>query len=141
MSMQGSISTVALLVNDYDEALRYFTEVFRFQLIEDRQVSPGKRWLVVAPKGSRGANLLLAKASNPDQVAHVGNQTGGRVFLFLETNDFWASYAHLKSHGVSFTEEPRHEAYGTVVVFLDIYGNKWDLIGRTDATIGARVEY
>jgi catechol 2,3-dioxygenase-like lactoylglutathione lyase family enzyme len=130
MTMQGSISTVALVVSDYDEALRYFTEVFRFQLVEDRHVSPGKRWLVVAPRGSSGANLLLAKASSPDQLAHVGNQTGGRVFLFLETSDFPETYAHLRSHGVIFTEAPRNEAYGTVVVFLDLYGNKWDLIGR-----------
>jgi catechol 2,3-dioxygenase-like lactoylglutathione lyase family enzyme len=129
--MHGSISTVALVVRDYDEALRYFTEVFRFKVVEDRRLSPEKRWLVVAPEGSRGAGLLLAKASNPEQSAHVGNQTGGRVFLFLETDDFWATHAHLKSHGVVFTEEPRNEDYGTVVVFLDLYGNKWDLIGRT----------
>lgn len=130
MPMQASISTVALVVRDYDEALDYFTRVFRFQVVEDRVVAPGKRWLVVAPTGSSGANLLLAKASGAEQVSRVGNQTGGRVFLFLETNDFPETYAHLKSHGVVFTEEPRHEAYGTVVVFLDLYGNKWDLIGH-----------
>lgn len=131
--MRGSISTVALVVRDYDEALRYFTEVFRFKLVEDRYVSPEKRWLVVAPGGSSGANLLLAKASSPDQLEHVGSQTGGRVFLFLETDDFRETYAHMKSHGVVFTEEPRDEAYGTVVVFLDLYGNKWDLIGPAQA--------
>lgn len=136
MTMQASISTIALLVRDYDEALRYFTEVFRFQVIEDRRVSPEKRWLVVAPAGSCGAGLLLAKAANTEQLAHVGNQTGGRVFLFLETDDFLATYAHLKSHGVIFTEEPRHEDYGTVVVFLDLYGNKWDLIGRSQPRPG-----
>jgi catechol 2,3-dioxygenase-like lactoylglutathione lyase family enzyme len=130
MEQQASISTVALLVRDYDEALSYFTNVFRFQVIEDLELTPGKRWLVVAPTGSQGARLLLAKATTPEQLAHVGSQTGGRVFLFLETDDFWETHAHLKSHGVTFTEEPRHEPYGTVVVFLDLYGNKWDLIGR-----------
>lgn len=131
MTQQTSISTVALVVRDYDEALAYFTSVFRFQVVEDRELTPEKRWLVVAPTGSQGARLLLAKASTPEQLAHVGDQTGGRVFLFLETADFWETYAHLGSHGVAFTEEPRHEAYGTVVVFLDLYGNKWDLIGRS----------
>lgn len=129
--MQSSISTVALVVDDYDAALEYFTEVLRFRVIEDRRLSADKRWLVVAPQGSQGASLLLAKASGPDQTSRVGNQTGGRVFLFLETDDFWGTYEHLKSHAVTFTEEPRHEAYGTVVVFLDLYGNKWDLIGRS----------
>ena len=121
------------MVRDYDEALSYFTNVFRFQVVEDRELTPEKRWLVVAPTGSTGARLLLAKASTPEQLAHIGDQTGGRVFLFLETDDFWETHAHLKSHGVSFTEEPRHEPYGTVVVFLDLYGNKWVLIGRGQA--------
>ena len=130
MTTQTSISAVALVVRDYDEALSYFTNVFRFEVVEDRALTPEKRWLVVAPTGSSGARLLLAKASTPGQLAHIGDQTGGRVFLFLETDDFWETHAHLKSHGVRFTEEPRHEPYGTVVVFLDLYGNKWDLIGR-----------
>jgi catechol 2,3-dioxygenase-like lactoylglutathione lyase family enzyme len=130
MTTQASISTVALVVRDYDEALSFFTKVLRFEVVEDRELSPEKRWLVVAPKGSSGARLLLAKASTPEQLAHIGDQTGGRVFLFLETDDFWETHAHLKSHGVTFTEEPRLEQYGTVVVFLDLYGNKWDLIGR-----------
>jgi catechol 2,3-dioxygenase-like lactoylglutathione lyase family enzyme len=130
MTRQASISTVALVVRDYDEALSYFTSVFRFEVIEDRALTPEKRWLVVAPTGSSGARLLLAKASTPEQLAHIGDQTGGRVFLFLETDDFWETHAHLKSHGVMFTEEPRHEPYGTVVVLVDLYGNKWDLIGR-----------
>lgn len=132
MTMRGTISTIALLVRDYDEALRYFTEVFQFRVVEDRHLSPEKRWLVVAPAGSSGAGLLLAKASGLEQLAHIGNQTGGRVFLFLETADFWSTHAHLKSRGVIFTEEPRHEDYGTVVVFLDLYGNKWDLIARNE---------
>lgn len=130
MTYQASIATVALVVRDYDEALSYFTEVFRFQVVEDLVLTPEKRWLVVAPPGSLGARLLLAKASTPEQLAHIGDQTGGRVFLFLETYDFWETYTHLKSHGVTFTEEPRQESYGTVVVLLDLYGNKWDLIGR-----------
>ena len=132
MTTQASISTVALVVRDYDEALSYFTNVFRFEVVEDRALTPEKRWLVVAPAGSSGARLLLAKGSTPEQLAHIGDQTGGRVFLFLETDDFWETHAHLKSHGVRFTEEPRHEPYGTVVVFLDLYGNKWDLIGRKE---------
>lgn len=125
-----TIANIAFLVRDYDEALRYFTQVLRFELIEDRQLSPDKRWLVVAPASSTGAKLLLAKASTAEQMSHVGDQTGGRVFLFLETEDFWETYTHLESHGVTFTENPREEVYGTVVVFLDLYGNKWDLIGR-----------
>lgn len=131
--MNGSISTVALVVRDYDEALTFFTLVLRFEVVEDRQLSPDKRWLVVAPPGSTGAGLLLAKASGPEQTARVGDQTGGRVFLFLETSDFRETYSHLKSHGVIFTEAPRHELYGTVVVFLDLYGNKWDLVERSQS--------
>ena len=129
--MNGSISTVALVVRDYDEALTFFTLVLRFEVVEDRQLSPDKRWLLVAPPGSTGAGLLLAKASSPEQIAHIGDQTGGRVFLFLETSNFLETYSHLKSHGVVFTEQPRHELYGTVVVFLDLYGNKWDLVERS----------
>jgi catechol 2,3-dioxygenase-like lactoylglutathione lyase family enzyme len=130
MTSKTSIANISFLVRDYDEALAYFTTVLRFELLEDRQISPDKRWLVVAPAGSTGAKLLLAKASTPEQLAHVGDQTGGRVFLFLETDDFWETHAHLQAHGVIFTEKPREEVYGTVVVFLDLYGNKWDLIGR-----------
>jgi catechol 2,3-dioxygenase-like lactoylglutathione lyase family enzyme len=130
MTSKTNIANISFLVREYDEALTYFAQVLRFELIEDRQISPDKRWLVVAPAGSTGAKLLLAKASTPEQLAHVGDQTGGRVFLFLETDDFWETHAHLQSHGVRFTEKPREEVYGTVVVFLDLYGNKWDLIGR-----------
>jgi catechol 2,3-dioxygenase-like lactoylglutathione lyase family enzyme len=130
MTSKTSIANISFLVRDYDEALNYFTRVLRFELLEDRQINLDKRWLVVAPAGSTGAKLLLAKASTPEQLEHVGDQTGGRVFLFLETDDFWETHAHLQSHGVIFTENPREEVYGTVVVFLDLYGNKWDLIGR-----------
>lgn len=130
MTSKLNIANIAYLVRDYDEALAYFTQVLRFELIEDRQLSPDKRWLVVSPAGSTGAKLLLAKASTPEQLRHVGDQTGGRVFLFLETDDFWETYQHLQSHAVTFAEQPREEMYGTVVVFVDLYGNKWDLIGR-----------
>ena len=131
--MRHSIATVALVVRDYEEALAYFTTVLRFQVREDRQLSPDKRWLLVAPAGSTGAGLLLAKASGPEQAARIGDQTGGRVFLFLETDDFRETHRHLTAHGVTFVEEPRNESYGTVAVFLDLYGNKWDLIEHRKA--------
>jgi len=131
-AVRASIGTVALVVPDYDEALRYYTEVLRFRVVEDRQITPEKRWLVVAPQGG-GARLLLARAATPEQHARIGDQTGGRVFLFLEVDDFDNAYAHLQAQGVQFTEAPRREEYGTVVVFLDRYGNKWDLIGRGGA--------
>ena len=131
--MRHSIATVALVVRDYEEALAYFTTVLRFQVREDRQLSPDKRWLLVAPAGSTGAGLLLAKASGPEQAARIGDQTGGRVFLLLETDDFWETHRHLTAHGVTFAEEPRNEPYGTVAVFLDLYGNKWDLIEHRKA--------
>jgi len=122
------ISQVALLVRDYDEAIRFFTQALRFALLEDDPRGNGKRWVCVAPSAG-GAALLLAKAATPDQERAIGNQSGGRVFMFLRTDDFHADFEHMKAHGVRFTESPRHEAYGTVVVFLDLYGNKWDLIG------------
>ena len=100
-------------------------------MVEDRSLGGGKRWVRVAPPGSSGASLLLAKAATPEQLDHVGNQTGGRVFLFLETSDFWSDYNHMQSRGVRFTEQPRREPYGLVVVFLDLYGNKWDLVQYT----------
>jgi len=124
-----SISQVALLVRDYDDAIRFFTQELRFVLLEDTPLAGGKRWVRVAPAGGAGAALVLAKAVTPDQERAVGNQAGGRVFMFLHTSDFRTDYEHLQAHGVRFTEQPRHEPYGTVVVFLDLYGNKWDLIG------------
>lgn len=126
--MKRHIASVALLVRDYDEAIRFFTLVLRFALLEDEQREAGKRWVRVAPSAG-GAALLLAKAATPEQERAIGNQSGGRVFMFLHTDDFHADFAHMKAHGVRFTESPRHETYGTVVVFLDLYGNKWDLIG------------
>jgi len=137
--MTRSVALVALVVRDYDEAIAFFTETLRFTLVEDTPLTPGKRWVVVAPSGGRGASLLLAKAATPEQLAHVGNQTGGRVFLFLHTSDFWDDYRHLQSRAVKFASEPREEEYGMVVVFFDLYGNKWDLIQPrgTDNTVNA----
>jgi catechol 2,3-dioxygenase-like lactoylglutathione lyase family enzyme len=123
------ISQVALLVNDYDEAIRFFTQALGFALLEDTALADGKRWVRVAPPGETGSALLLARAATPSQQVAVGNQSGGRVFMFLETDDFYRDYGHMKAHGVQFTEAPRNESYGTVAVFLDLYGNKWDLIG------------
>lgn len=122
------ILQIALLVRDYDEAIGFFTGVLGFELLEDEPREAGKRWVRVAPAGSEFA-LLLARAATPEQERAIGNQSGGRVFLFLHTDDFHAEYARLKAAGVRFTELPRRERYGTVVVFLDIYGNKWDLLG------------
>ena len=121
------------MVREYDEALAFFTDALRFKVVEDKPLGAGKRWVLIAPPESKGASLLLAKAASSEQEAHVGNQTGGRVFLFLETNDFWNDYRHMQSRGVKFAEEPRHELYGTVVVFFNLYGNKWDLLERNDA--------
>lgn len=125
--MSQSIALVTLVVHDYDEAIAYFVSALRFTLVED-QPQGDKRWVVVAPQGSTGCSLLLAKASTPQQSSHVGDQTGGRVGLFLHTDDFRADYEHMKSHGVQFTEAPRQEPYGQVVVFRDLYGNLWDLM-------------
>ncbi|MGH8198147.1 MAG: VOC family protein [Steroidobacteraceae bacterium] len=127
--MTRQISQVALLVRDYDEAIRFFTLALTFELLEDTPRPDGKRWVLVRPRGGHGTAILLARAATPEQQRAVGNQTGGRVFMFLTTDDFDRDYAHMKSQGVRFIEEPRREDYGKVVVFLDLYGNKWDLIG------------
>jgi catechol 2,3-dioxygenase-like lactoylglutathione lyase family enzyme len=121
------IATVAVVVADYDEAIAWYTDRLGFELLEDADLGDGKRWVVVAP-GSQGMRLLLAQASDEMQRAAIGNQTGGRVFLFLETDDFVRDRAAMLAKGVVFKEEPRHEAYGTVAVFADLYGNLWDLI-------------
>ncbi len=134
--MAESIASVALVVREYDEAIAFFTGALRFSVVEDTPLGGGKRWVVVAPPESKGASLLLARAVNAEQEAHIGNQTGGRVFLFLHTTDFWGLYDHMKAHGVRFTEEPRQEPFGQVVVFLDLYGNKWDLVERRQSTPG-----
>ncbi len=130
--MTRSIAVLSLVVREYDEAIAFFTDALRFAVVEDTPLDGGKRWVVVAPPPSRGAALLLAKAATPEQVAHIGNQTGGRVFLFLHTSDFWDDYQHMQSRGVRFAEEPREESYGRVVVFFDLYGNKWDLVQPKD---------
>jgi catechol 2,3-dioxygenase-like lactoylglutathione lyase family enzyme len=127
--MQQNIFQIALVVNDYDEAIRFYVDKLNFVLIEDAVLSETKRWVVVAPQGSEGCKLLLAKAANEEQRSSVGNQTGGRVFLFLQTDDFWRDYKTFLDRGVSFVREPSVEAYGTVAVFKDLYGNLWDLIG------------
>jgi catechol 2,3-dioxygenase-like lactoylglutathione lyase family enzyme len=122
------LGAIALLVRDYDEAIAYFTDCLGFTLVEDAPQGPGKRWVVVAPPGARETRLLLAKAADPRQLKAVGNQSGGRVFLFLETEDFHASYQAMRAKGVHFCEAPREEAYATVAVFEDLYGNRWDLL-------------
>jgi catechol 2,3-dioxygenase-like lactoylglutathione lyase family enzyme len=127
--MKQSIVHIALVVKDYDEAIAFFTEKLNFTLVEDiYQPEQDKRWVVVAPPGSAGTNLLLAKASKPEQTAFVGNQTGGRVFLFLKTDDFRRDYDEMISKGIRFVREPKKEEYGTVAVFEDLYGNLWDLL-------------
>jgi catechol 2,3-dioxygenase-like lactoylglutathione lyase family enzyme len=131
--MPRAIDRLTLVVRDYDEAIAYYTTALGFELLEDTPVGGGKRWVVVAPPGGRGASLLLARAATPEQAARVGDQTGGRVFLFLRTDDFARDYRDFQARGVRFTEEPRHEAYGTVAVFADLYGNRWDLVGPASA--------
>jgi catechol 2,3-dioxygenase-like lactoylglutathione lyase family enzyme len=131
--MSGRIALTALLVRDYDEAIRFFTRALGFTLLEDSPSGPGKRWVRVAPAGGGGGELLLARAATPEQERAIGNQSGGRVFLFLETDDFERDVARMRAEGVRFIEAPRQESYGSVAVFLDLYGNKWDLIGRKAA--------
>jgi len=126
--MPQSIANIALVVKDYDEAIQFYTQKLNFKLIEDTPVGESKRWVLLTPRGSNGVNLLLAKADSAEQESRIGNQTGGRVFLFLHTDNFWRDYDAMKSKGVHFLEEPREEEYGTVVVFADLYGNKWDLL-------------
>lgn len=127
--MKQSIVHIALVVKDYDEAIDFYTDKLHFNLVEDTyQPEQDKRWVVVSPPGSDGVTLLLAKASNPEQEAFVGKQTGGRVFLFLNTDDFWRDYNEMKSKGIKFVREPKIQEYGMVAVFEDLYGNLWDLL-------------
>jgi catechol 2,3-dioxygenase-like lactoylglutathione lyase family enzyme len=127
--MKQSIVHIALLVKDYDEAIDFYTKKLNFELIEDTyQAEQDKRWVVVSPPGSNGVTLLLARASKSEQKSFVGNQTGGRVFLFLNTDDFWRDYNAMKSKGIKFVRAPKEEDYGTVAVFEDLYGNRWDLL-------------
>ena len=127
--MLQSIVHIALVVRDYDEAIDFYTNRLHFTLIEDSyQPEQDKRWVVVAPPGSHGTTVLLARASKPEQEAFIGNQTGGRVFLFLGTDDFWRDYREMQERGIHFVRESKEADYGTVAVFEDLYGNRWDLI-------------
>ena len=131
--MKQSLAHVALVVRDYDEAIEFFTRKLHFDLVEDTyQPEQDKRWVVVAAPGSSGTTLLLARASNPEQETFIGNQSGGRVFLFLQTDDFWRDYQEMLSKEIKFVREPKNEVYGTVAVFEDFYGNLWDLIQYND---------
>jgi len=127
--MKLSLALVSIVVRDYDEALAFYVDTLGFTLVEDRFVpEQSKRWVVVAPPGGDGARLLLARASTPEQASRIGDQTGGRVFLFLTTDDFRRDYESYRSKGVVFVREPKEEPYGTVAVFQDLYGNLWDLL-------------
>ncbi|HLY68933.1 MAG TPA: VOC family protein [Puia sp.] len=126
--MKQEIAQIALVVNDYDEAIKFYTEKLHFNLLEDTELSATKRWVVLSPPSSKGCKLLLAKAANEKQSTRIGDQTGGRVFLFLHTDDFWRDYANMRSKGVLFVREPVEESWGTVAVFEDLYGNLWDFI-------------
>src|SRR5579862_607393 len=128
--MSQTIGHVTLVVRNYDEAIEFFTNAMGFDLLEDTPLDPQKRWVLVGPRGSSGTSLLLAEAATQEQRSSIGNQTGGRVFLFLQTDDFWRDYRRMVAAGVRFQEQPREESYGVVAVFVDLYGNKWDLIQR-----------
>lgn len=127
--MIQSIIHIALVVNDYDEAIEFYTQKLNFTLLEDTyQPKQDKRWVVVAPPGSIGTTILLARASKPEQQPFIGNQAGGRVFLFLNTDDFWRDYKDMVANGIEFVREPKEQDYGIVAVFKDLYGNLWDLL-------------
>lgn len=131
------LAYVALVVREYDEAIAFFTERMGFRLVEDTPLAPGKRWVIVAPPGPPGAALLLAKAATPEQETRVGDQTGGRVSFFLHTDDFRRDHEAMRARDIRFVEPPREESYGTVAVFLDLYGNRWDLV-QPRAASGSR---
>lgn len=126
--MKQHLSLVTLLVEEYDEAIAFYREKLNFSLLEDTPLNETKRWVVVSPPNSTGCSLLLAKAATEQQAAYIGNQTGGRVFLFLYTDNFWRDYHQMKSNQIHFVREPKEEPYGTVAVFEDLYGNLWDLL-------------
>ncbi|MCX6431001.1 MAG: VOC family protein [Actinobacteria bacterium] len=127
----SSLNSITLVVDDYDRAISYFCGALGFTLTEDTDMGKGKRWVVISPEVGKGASLLIAKATTESQIASVGNQTGGRVAFFLHTDTFDTDYSKMVANGINFIEEPRLESYGKVVVFKDLYGNKWDFIGRT----------
>ncbi len=135
--MKQQLAHIALVVRDYDEAIKFYTEKLHFELIEDTQLSETKRWVLIAPKGSNGSKLLLAQASTDEQKKRVGNQTGGRVFLFLHTDNFERDYKNLIQQKIKIVREPKKEVYGTVAVFEDLYGNLWDLIEPAATNINA----
>ena len=134
--MKQSLGLMSLVVRDYDEAINFFVQTLGFRLVEDTFIpEQSKRWVVVSPPGATESQLLLACASSPEQERRIGDQTGGRVFLFLYTDDFWRDYESYKSKGVVFVREPKHEPYGIVAVFRDLYGNLWDLVQATEPHI------
>jgi catechol 2,3-dioxygenase-like lactoylglutathione lyase family enzyme len=137
--MPQNLGYVTLVVRDYDEAISFFTASLGFDLVEDTpsidRQGRDKRWVLIAPPGSTGTRILLAKASNAEEASRIGNQTGGRVFLFLHTDDFWRDYRAITAKGVKFVREPKEEEYGTVAVFEDLYGNKWDLLQLKRANV------
>ena len=135
-SMKQTLGHVALVVRDYDEALDFFTRTLHFRVVEDTRLSETKRWVLIAPPGSEGATLLLARAATPEQESRIGNQTGGRVFLFLHTDDFWRDYNEMVARNVKFIRPPKEEPYGTVAVFEDLYGNLWDLLQLKTSNLG-----
>ena len=126
--MRQRIAHIALVVKDYDEAIKFYTEKLDFQLLEDTQLSEDKRWVLIAPTGAKECCLLLAKAANDKQMESIGNQTGGRVFLFLFTDDFWRDYHKMLDRNINFVRPPKEEDFGLVAVFEDLYGNLWDLL-------------
>lgn len=126
--MHQSLVQIALVVNDYDEAIHFYTQKLQFELVEDTELSETKRWVVVKPKGDKGASLLLAKAASEEQRSRIGNQTGGRVFLFLHTDNFDRDYQNILAQKIKIINGPREEKFGKVLVFEDLYGNLWDLI-------------
>ncbi|GAB2454635.1 hypothetical protein GCM10011375_02170 [Hymenobacter qilianensis] len=132
--MPQHIGALTLLVRDYDEAIAFYTSKLGFELVEDTDLGQGKRWVLVAPPQSTSTRLLLAQAASEKQVQQIGNQAGGRVFLFLHTDDFQRDYTLYRERGVRFLEEPRHESYGSVAVFEDCYGNQWDLLEQRIAS-------
>ncbi|MCP1133817.1 VOC family protein [Paenibacillus polysaccharolyticus] len=140
--MIQSIIHIALVVNDYDEAIEFYTQKLNFTLLEDTyQPEQDKRWVVIAPPGSIGTTILLARASKPEQQPFIGNQAGGRVFLFLNTDDFWRDYKDMVAKGIEFVREPKEQDYGIVAVFKDLYGNLWDLLQMNeDHPISKRVK-
>jgi len=130
--MKQYLAHIAIVVRDYDEAIQFYTEKLNFDLLEDTVLSPEKRWVLVAPPGASECALLLAKANGDEQIKAIGNQSGGRVFLFLYTDDFWRDYNRMVEHQIRFVRPPADEPHGTVAVFEDLYGNKWDLIQPTN---------